>query len=123
MKQPISRQMHGVADYSYIPTITAAPELFNFKEEKTATTLCRVLGGNLFLTSILTRAEWGLVKVLPFKAHLALDVAAGIFTASAPWLFGFADNTNARNAFLAFGLTSIAAASLSDPEELGEKED
>ncbi|PSR53100.1 hypothetical protein AHMF7605_05945 [Adhaeribacter arboris] len=123
MKQPITRQMHGFADYSYIPTITAAPELFNFKEEKTAATLCRILGGKLFLSTILTRAEWGIVKVLPFKAHLALDLAAGIFTVGAPWLFGFADNTKARNAFLAFGLTSIAAASLTEPTELGEKEE
>ncbi len=123
MKQPISRQMHGVADYSYIPAITAAPELFGFKEEKTASTLCRVLGSNIFLTSILTRAEWGVVKVLPFKAHLGLDVAAGLFTASAPWLFGFSNNAKARTAFLAFGLTTLLAAGLTEPSELGEKED
>lgn len=122
MKQPITRQMHGVADYSYIPAIAAAPEAIGFTEEKSATTLCRVLSGGILLTTLMTRAEWGVVKVIPFKAHLALDFAVGLFTMSAPWIFDFAQNTKARNAFLAMGATSVMAASLSQPDELGELE-
>lgn len=112
--------MHGFADYSYIPFITAAPEIVGFKEEKTATTLCRVLGGSILLTALMTRAEWGAVKVVPFKAHLALDVAAGLFTAGAPWLFKFSHNAKARNTFVALGLTSVVAGSLTQPEEMAE---
>ena len=120
MEKPITRQMHGFADYSYIPAVTAAPELVGFKEEKTAVTLCRILGGSLLLSALLTRAEWGAVKVIPFKAHLALDVAAGLFTAGAPWLFKFSQNAKARNTFIAFGLTSVVAGSLTQPEEMPE---
>ncbi|QNF31555.1 hypothetical protein HUW51_01995 [Adhaeribacter swui] len=122
MKQPITRQMHGFADYSYIPAIAAAPEAVGFTEEKTATTLCRVMSGGILMTSLMTRAEWGAFKLIPFKAHLALDFAVGLFTMSAPWVFNFADNEKARNTFLALGATSVLAASLSQPEEMDELE-
>ena len=120
MNQPISRTQHGFTDYSYIPTVAAAPELVGFTEEKTATTLCRVLAGNILLTSLFTRAEWGLVRVLPFKAHLVADAVVGAFAASAPWLFGFAENKRARNTFLVIGAFGLMAGLLSRPEEMPE---
>ena len=121
MTKPISRVAHGFSDYTYIPLVAAAPELAGFTEEKTATTLCRVLGGNILLTSLFTRAEWGLFKLLPFKAHLMADAGVGAFALSAPWLFGFAKNARARNAFLAIGAIGLMAGLLSEPEEMPER--
>ncbi len=120
VKQPITRQMHGVADLTYIPTVAAAPEMVGFTEEKTAVTLCRILSGGLLLSGLMTRAEWGAMRIIPFKAHLAVDVAAGLFTLGAPWLFNFSQNTKARNTFIGMGLTSIMAAGLSQPVEMDE---
>ncbi len=120
MQKPISRQMHGVMDYTYATLITAAPELFGFKTEQTAATLSRVVGAGVALTSLMTRYELGAVRVLPFKAHLAADVAAGLLTMSAPFLFGFSDNKRARNTFLAMGATSVAAGLLTEPREMRE---
>lgn len=89
MNKPILRQMHGlITDYPYIALVSTAPETARFTAEKTATTLCRALAGGIFVSSLLTRAEWGFVAAIPFKAHLALDVANGLFAAAAPWLFG-----------------------------------
>ncbi|WP_139921566.1 hypothetical protein [Hymenobacter sp. DG01] len=120
MKQPISRVQHGFTDYSYIPAVATAPETVGFTDEKTATTLCRVLAGNILLTSLFTRAEWGLVRAMPYKAHLMADVAVGAFAASAPWLFGFAENKRARNTFLVAGAFGLMAGLLSRPEEMSE---
>jgi uncharacterized membrane protein YGL010W len=78
------------------------------------------MSGGILLTSLMTKAEWGAVKLIPFKAHLALDFAVGLFTMSAPWVFNFADNAKARNTFLALGATSVLAASLSQPKEMDE---
>ena len=120
MNQPISRQQHGIADYMFAPLVASAPESIGFTEEKTAVTLCRVLGAGALAYTVFTKAEWGLVKVLPFKAHLVIEAAASLFTLSAPWVFGFAHNTKARNAFLAFGATSATIGALTRPEEMGE---
>lgn len=118
MQKPISRQMHGVMDYAYAALITAAPELFKFKNEDAARILSRVVGGGVALTSLMTRYELGALRVLPFKAHLAADVVVGLGTLTAPWLLGFSDNKRARNTFVALGATSVLAGLLTEPREM-----
>jgi hypothetical protein len=123
MEQPISRQMHGVADYAYAPLMFTAPQLIGFEDEKQAATVCQIVGSGVLVATMLTKAEWGVVKVLPFKAHLALDVAVSLFSLAAPWIFGFARNTKARNAFLAMGAVGAVVTSLTRPEEMNELHD
>ena len=123
MTKPISRQMHGlITDYPYVALISTAPETVGFKDNETATTLCRMLAGGILTSSLLTRAEWGLVPGISFKTHLVLDVANGLFAASAPFLFGFADDKKARNTFLIAGAFGIAAGLLSQPKEMSRSE-
>ncbi|HEY0072845.1 MAG TPA: hypothetical protein VGB77_02000, partial [Abditibacteriaceae bacterium] len=73
MNKPISRQLHGLAEATYIPAVALAPKLGGFEENKTATTLCYAISGTALISSLFTRAEWGAVRVVPFKMHLALD--------------------------------------------------
>ena len=118
MEKIISRKQHGFTDYSYIPVAALAPELFGFEDEKTAKLLSRIQAGNILLSSLFTRAEWGLFKIMPYKTHLILDVSVGVFSLTAPWLFGFSKNRKARNAFVAMGVTGILAGLLSEPKEM-----
>jgi hypothetical protein len=39
----------------------------------------------------LTRYELSAAKLIPLKAHLAVDVLSGLLLAVSPWVFGFAD--------------------------------
>ena len=112
--------MHGVADYLYAPLTFAAPQVAGFNDEDKAVTICRVVGAGLMASTVLTRAEWGVCKILPFKAHLALDVAVSLFALAAPWLFGFSNNTKARNTFVAMGAVGAVVTSLTQPEEMNE---
>jgi hypothetical protein len=118
MWQPISRRMHGLADYTYIPTVALAPKLAGFEDEEVAAQLCRIMSSGVAISAISTRAEWGLLRVMPFTGHLIVDFISGVFAAAAPWLFGFAGNARARNAFVLIGLISIGASTLSRPEEM-----
>ncbi len=120
MEKPISRQMHGVADYAYGPMVLAAPKIAGFEDEDKAVLISQIIGGGVIASTVLTKAEWGLVKVIPFKAHLALDVAVSLFSLVAPWLFGFANNAKARNTFLAMGTIGAVVTSLTQPEEMDE---
>jgi hypothetical protein len=122
MRHAIPRPYHWPADYSYIPLVATAPETLGFSNEKAATTLCRVFSGGVLLSALFTRAEWGLVRVMPYKAHVALDFASGVAALAAPWLFGFAHHARARNTFLAMGVTGLVVSWLSgifrEPEEM-----
>ena len=118
MEKPISRKQHGFTDYSYIPTVAAAPYLFDFEDEEIAKLLTRVQSGGILLSSLLTRAEWGLFKLMPYQAHLILDASVGVFSLAAPWLFGFSKNKKARNTFLVMGLVGISAGLFSQREEM-----
>ena len=118
MEKPISRREHGFTDYSYVPMVAAAPWFIGFTDEPWAVRLTRVLSGSILATSLLTRAEWGLVKMIPFKTHLMADTAVGLFALSAPWLFGFASNTKARTTFLVAGVFGILAGGLSKSQEM-----
>lgn len=121
MEQPISRQQHGLIDYAYVPLVAAAPELVGFKDELTATTLTRLLSSGVLAATLLTRAEWGLLRLIPFKAHLLTDAAVSTLVMAAPWLGGFAQNVRVRNTFLTIGAFGIMAVLLTKPEEMVSK--
>lgn len=117
MRQPISRRQHGVADYLYVPAVAAAPELAGFTSP-TAARLARAFSASALVSALCTRAEWGVVKVVPYRTHLAVDAVTGLAALAAPWLFGFADDARARNTFLAMGVVALSAVALSRPEEM-----
>lgn len=121
MKKPISRQVHGAIDYTYAALVPLMPEIAGFKDEEKAALLCRVLGGGAFAYSALTKAEWGLYKVLPFKAHLLVDLSVSLFAIGAPWLLGFAGNKRARNAIVAIGAAGLLASLLTENEEMPKR--
>lgn len=120
MEQPISRQMHGIADYAYASLMFTAPQIVKFEDEEKAKRVCQVVGAGVMVATMLTKAEWGLAKVIPFKTHLFLDVAVSLFSLAAPWIFGFANNAKARNTFLAMGTVGAVVTSLTKPEEMDE---
>lgn len=47
------------------------------------------LGVGTLLYSMMTRYELGVIKLIPFKTHLLLDLLSGIFLAASPWILGF----------------------------------
>jgi len=118
MSKPISRRAHAFTDYSYTPLVASAPDLVGFTDDKVATTLCHVLSGTILVSSLFTRAEWGPIRVMPYKAHLAIDTVGGLTALTAPWLFGFAKNKKARNTFLVMGVFGLIAGLLSQPDEM-----
>ena len=117
MAMRLSRQQHGIIDYVAAPLISIAPEIMGFEKEETAAGLCRMISSGSFMSAFTTKAEWGALKLMPFKTHCIVDIAVGVFSASAPWLFGFSRKKKARNTFLAIGALSILAGALSQQDD------
>ena len=118
MMRFIPRPIHGLIDYAYALTAAVLPEQLGFCHIRKANLFCQCLSATVLVNTILTRAEWGVVRVLPFKTHVANDLATGIVAAAAPWLGGFADRKIARNTFIALGVASIAVSLMSRTEEM-----
>lgn len=118
MTKPISRQQHGLIDYAYVPLVAAAPMLAHFTDQPMAIRLARLMSGTALASALFTRAEWGLVKAVPFKTHLIGDATFGSLGLAAPWLFGFASHTRARHTFLAIGALGFMASLLSRPDDM-----
>lgn len=83
-----------------------SPALFGF--EGAARTVPMVLGFSVLVYSLCTNYELGLFKLLPFRAHLTLDILGGLLLALSPWLFGFADRVWVPHVIL--GIAELGAA-------------
>ncbi|WP_342645130.1 hypothetical protein [Mucilaginibacter sp. CSA2-8R] len=118
MNKPITRQQHGGIDYAYSAAVAILPELLKFKEQKSATTLCRALAGGALVYSLLTKAEWVAAKIISFKTHLLIDFTTSLFALGAPWLLGFSANAKARNTLVSVGLAGLTASLLTQPTEM-----
>lgn len=112
MHKTIEPKTHGVIDYLAAALLLLGPMLFNFAG--VAASLCYILGIAVFALSILTRYPLGLAKVIPFKIHGYVELAAGIFLILAPFLFGFTERSNAMWFFLIVGAGLAVFYALSD---------
>lgn len=122
MKNPISKNAHGMIDYAYGITLPLLPEIVGFKKNKNAKILFRTVGGIVLGYSSITRARWGLIKLLPFKTHLVLDLTINCVLIAGPWLLGFSGNQKARTTTLITCALGIAVTLLTDQDPQAYKE-
>lgn len=88
----IPTKVHGALDYIVAIALILAPMIFGFASVGGAAVFIPViLGIGLFLYSLFTRYEWGVVKVIGMPYHLIVDVAASLLLLASPFIFGFAN--------------------------------
>jgi hypothetical protein len=108
--KPISPAVHGVLDYLTCVFFALAPSLFGLTGAYA--TVCYVLAGGYLIISLLTNMPLGLFKAIPFWLHGKLELVSGPIFIASPWLFGFAENTTARNLFVGAGIVFLLVYSL-----------
>ncbi len=86
----VTQQIHAMLDYPVAISLMAMPLLLDLGE---STPLARWLsigtGVAAFVLTLLTNHETGVIRVLPYSLHLAVDFAVGVVFAIAPITFGF----------------------------------
>lgn len=112
MERTISRRMHGVAELLYIPLTAMSPELLRFRNNTRASLFARALGGMMLSSALMTKAEWGLFKKVPFRAHLAADAGLSLLAIATPWLGKFTDNKIATFGFVFLGVSGLIISGL-----------
>lgn len=70
-----------------------APWLFGFADiGGAAVTTPILIGIFIILNELITTSPLSLIKVVPMRVHVMIDILTGGLLALSPWLFGFADN-------------------------------
>jgi hypothetical protein len=113
--QVISTRTHGILDYLTAGFALAFPRLLRCSDEFTNAVTVLALGKLGY--SMLTKHELGLVKVIPMKAHLAMDAVGGATMAALPFLTD-EDDPRAVACAVGMGLFDIVAAPLTQTEDV-----
>jgi len=86
----VTQKIHSLLDYPVALVLIAMPFLLGLgKSNPLALWLSVGTGVAAFALTVLTNHETGIIKVLPYSVHLAVDFAVGIVFAIAPFVLGF----------------------------------
>lgn len=84
----INTTIHGLLDYLVGLLLIAAPWILGFDAPGSERTFSITMGVIIISYSLLTRYEWGLLRVIPFKIHLLIDFLSGLLLLSSMWMLG-----------------------------------
>ena len=108
----IPASLHGVLDYAVAAALVIGPFALGF--EGFALFLGVAGGIGLFLYSLVTDYSISARKLLPFKAHLALDFIAAVALLVAPFALSFGDI--ATYFYASIGAAVIVVVLLTNPD-------
>ena len=87
MKKPISPTLHGVLDYATGATLMALPSVLGIGDTRAGRAF-RVAGAGHAAYSLVTNYRLGVKRLLPMRAHLALDAIGAVGLGAAPFALG-----------------------------------
>lgn len=119
--RPIDSTLHGVVDYAAGATLTTVlPRLIGVEGTRTAVQI-RTAGAVHAVYSTMTDYPLGLIKAIPFKAHLALDAAGALAVAATPFVTGqYRLGRRHWVPHLALGLFELSSLAMTDPTGKGD---
>jgi hypothetical protein len=118
--RPVDATLHGVVDYSAGALLTTVFPILAGIEGTRAARQIRAAGAIHASYSVLTDYPLGVIKVLPFQAHLALDAVGAIALAATPFLTG--QYKRGRSQWLphvALCLFELSSLAITDPTGRG----
>ena len=114
---------HNVLDYVVGAALIVTPYIFGFAEILAARNAFLALGFAMIAYSSLTDYYYSVAKIIPLGLHMGLDVAVGLITMFAPWIFSY--NLALTGGQMAvhwiLGLGAIGLVSLTKPRTEAEK--
>jgi hypothetical protein len=119
--RPIDSTLHGVTDYTVGTFLmTALPRLADI-ENTTAGRQIRTAGAIHVGYSTVTNYPLGALKLLPYKAHLALDALGALALAATPFVTGqFAKGRRHWVPHVALCAFELASLAMTDPRGKGD---
>lgn len=86
----VTKSIHAYLDYPVALALIGLPFLLDLgATNPMAFWLSFVTGIAAFLLTVLTDHHLGLIRVVPYSVHMAVDLVVGLTFLAAPFLFGF----------------------------------
>jgi hypothetical protein len=119
--RPVDATLHGVVDYNAgALLLTAFPKLANIEGTRAARQI-RTAGAIHLGYSTLTDYPLGVVRLLPFRAHLALDAVGALALAATPFVTGqFMKGPRQWVPHVALCMFELASLAITDPTGRGD---
>jgi hypothetical protein len=119
--RPIDSTLHGVTDYTVGTTLmTVFPRLAGVEGTPAARQI-RAAGAIHAGYSTLTDYPLGVVKLIPYKAHLAMDAIGALALAATPFVTGqYKEGTGQWAPHVALCLFELGSLMMSDPTGKGD---
>ena len=120
-RRPVDATLHGVVDYTAGTLLTTAfPRLAGIGGTRSARQV-RIAGAIHAGYSTLTDYPLGIVKLIPFRAHLAIDAAGALALAATPFVTGqFTRGRSQWVPHVALCLFELSSLAITDPTGRGD---
>ncbi len=113
MAKIFSTRTHGVLDYLTVGQLFTLPRMFQWSDGAKQWMTVMALG--TLANSLVTRYEYGPLKLLPMQGHLTIDFLQGLLFCAFPLLFP-RESTGVKATAVGFGLFSIFASLATETE-------
>jgi len=111
----VTKTIHAWLDYPVALALIGLPFLLGLGgSHPLALTISPIVGVAAFLLTVFTDHHLGVVRVLPYKLHLAVDLAVGVLFLILPFVLGFSGLDAAF--YLLNGAAVVTVIGLSKPE-------
>jgi hypothetical protein len=119
--RPIDSTLHGATDYTLgTLLITAFPKLASIEDTRSAGQI-RTAGAIHAAYSTITDYPLGVVRLLPYRAHLAIDALGAIALAATPFVTGqWKKGRKHWVPHVGLCLFELAALAMTDPTQKGD---
>jgi hypothetical protein len=107
---PLPLSAHQMIEPFAAILLIAAPWIFGFSDNDTATTLSVIVGVIVLLTGMSTRWRLSLVKLIPLRTHFMMDLGVGVALIALPFIAGFSDHGGATRFFVIAGVLELGTA-------------
>ena len=115
----ITKDLHAFLDYPVAASLMLLPILLNLGDSHPlAMWLSIATGVAAFGLTLLTDHWAGVLRIVPYSVHVAVDAAVGIVFLAAPFIFGF--NGLDATYYLVNGAAVMTVVSLHKPSALVE---
>lgn len=112
----VTKSIHAYLDYPVAFALLILPFVLGLGETAPLALYLSVATGAAALAlTIFTDHHLGLVRILPYRLHLAVDLAVGLVFLAAPFALGFGGIDAAY--YLLNGAAVVTVIALSKPEE------
>ena len=111
----VTRTIHAYLDYPVAIALMGLPFLLGLGSSHVlALYISPVVGVAAFLLTVFTDHHLGIVRILPYRFHLAVDLSVGVLFLALPFAFGFSGLDAAY--YWLNGAAVVAVIALSKPE-------